>query len=106
MQADVGLAMGIAGTDVAKEAADIVILDDNFNSIVKSVMWGRSIFSNIRKFLMFQVTINLVALAVAFVGAFVLVGVLAGGGGIPVRRLLLAEYVGFVSQHLPMAYVM
>ncbi|PKE66759.1 hypothetical protein CW663_11605, partial [Macrococcoides caseolyticum] len=47
-ESDVGLAMGIAGTEVAKEAADIVILDDNFSSIVKSVLWGRSVFSNIR----------------------------------------------------------
>jgi Ca2+-transporting ATPase len=68
-EADVGLAMGIAGTEVAKEAADIVILDDNFTSIVKSVMWGRCVFSNIRKFLQFQLTINLVALIVAFVAA-------------------------------------
>ena len=46
-----GLAMGIAGTEVAKEAADIVIMDDNFSSIVKSVLWGRSVFANLRKFL-------------------------------------------------------
>lgn len=50
-ESDVGLAMGIAGTEVAKEAADIVILDDNFSSIVKSVSWGRCVFSNLRKFL-------------------------------------------------------
>ena len=68
-ESDVGLAMGIAGTEVAKEAADIVILDDNFSSIVKSVLWGRSVFSNIRKFLQFQLTVNLVALTVAFVAA-------------------------------------
>jgi cation transport ATPase len=48
---------------VAKAAADIVIMDDNFSSIVKSVLWGRSVFSNIRKFLQFQLTINFVALA-------------------------------------------
>lgn len=54
-ESDVGLAMGIAGTEVAKEAADIIILDDNFSSIVKSVLWGRSVFNNIRKFLQFQV---------------------------------------------------
>ena len=53
-ESDVGLAMGIAGTEVAKEAADIVIMDDNFSSIVKSVLWGRSVFANLRKFL--QVT--------------------------------------------------
>jgi len=68
-ESDVGLAMGIAGTEVAKEAADIVILDDNFSSIVKSVLWGRCVFTNIRKFLQFQLTINLVALIVAFVAA-------------------------------------
>ncbi len=61
--------MGIVGTEVAKEAADIVIMDDNFNSIVKSVLWGRSVFANLRKFLQFQLTINGVALVVAFVAA-------------------------------------
>ena len=54
-ESNVGLAMGITGTEVAKEAADIIILDDNFTSIVKSVLWGRSVFNNIRKFLQFQV---------------------------------------------------
>ena len=66
-ESNVGLSMGKTGTEVAKEASDIVILDDNFSSIVKSVLWGRSIFRNIRKFLQFQVTINLVALALSFV---------------------------------------
>lgn len=47
---------------MAKEAADIVIMDDNFSSIVKSVLWGRSVFTNIRKFLQFQLTVNFVAL--------------------------------------------
>jgi len=68
-EADVGLAMGIAGTEVAKQAADIIILDDNFASIVKSVMWGRCVYDNIRKFLQFQLTVNVVALVVAFIGA-------------------------------------
>ena len=54
---------------MAKEAADIVILDDNFSSIVKSVLWGRSVFGNIRKFLQFQLTVNLVALVLAFIAA-------------------------------------
>jgi len=67
--ADVGLAMGIAGTEVAKQAADIIIMDDNFASIVKSVMWGRCVYDNIRKFLQFQLTVNVVALVVAFIGA-------------------------------------
>jgi len=61
--------MGIAGTEVAKEASDIVITDDNFNSIVKSVIWGRSVYDNIRKFIQFQLTINIVALMTAFLGA-------------------------------------
>jgi len=68
-RASVGLAMGLAGTEVAKNAADIIILDDNFASIVKSVLWGRCIYDNIRKFLQFQLTVNVVALVVAFVGA-------------------------------------
>jgi magnesium-transporting ATPase (P-type) len=67
--ADVGLAMGLSGTDVAKEASDIIILDDNFSSIVKSVMWGRSVFDNIRKFLQFQLTVNVVALTLTFLSA-------------------------------------
>lgn len=68
-KADVGLAMGIMGTEVAKEASDIIIMDDNFVSIVRSVMWGRNVYGNIRKFLQFQLTINVVALIIAFVGA-------------------------------------
>jgi len=69
-EADVGIAMFIAGTAVAKQAAHILILDDNFASIVKSIMWGRSVFDNIRKFVQFQLTINIVALAVSLIGAF------------------------------------
>ena len=68
-EADVGLSMGLAGTEVAKEASDIVIMDDNFSSIVKAVMWGRCVYDNIRKFLQFQLTVNIVALSVAFIGA-------------------------------------
>ena len=52
-KANVGFAMGITGTDVAKHAADIIVMDDNFASIVKACMWGRSIYDNIRKFLLF-----------------------------------------------------
>jgi len=61
--------MGIAGTEVAREAADIIILDDNFASIVKSVLWGRCVFDNIRKFIQFQLTVNAAALVIAFVSA-------------------------------------
>lgn len=71
-KADVGFAMGITGTDVAKHACDIIVMDDNFASIVKAVMWGRSIYDNIRKFLQFQLTCNLVALFTAMVGSCVL----------------------------------
>ena len=58
--ADVGFAMGIAGTEVAKEASDIIIMDDNFASIVKAVIWGRSVYDSVRKFLQFQLTVNVV----------------------------------------------
>ncbi|XP_063245032.1 plasma membrane calcium-transporting ATPase 4-like [Bacillus rossius redtenbacheri] len=68
-KADVGFAMGISGTDVAKEASDIILLDDNFNSIVKAVMWGRNVYDSISKFLQFQLTVNLVAIIIAFAGA-------------------------------------
>ena len=71
-KSDVGFAMGITGTDVAKGAADIILLDDNFASIVKACMWGRNIYDNIRKFLQFQLTVNVVALITAFVGACIL----------------------------------
>ena len=67
--ADVGLAMGIAGTKVAQSASDIVILDDKFSSIVRAIMWGRSVYDNIRKFLQFQLTVNVVALLIVFIGA-------------------------------------
>uniref|UniRef100_F7FHX0 Calcium-transporting ATPase n=1 Tax=Monodelphis domestica TaxID=13616 RepID=F7FHX0_MONDO len=67
-KADVGFAMGIAGTDVAKEASDIILTDDNFSSIVKAVMWGRNVYDSISKFLQFQLTVNVVAVIVAFTG--------------------------------------
>ncbi|CAG7817501.1 unnamed protein product [Allacma fusca] len=68
-KADVGFAMGIAGTDVAKEASDIILTDDNFSSIVKAVMWGRKVYDSIAKFLQFQLTVNIVAVSVAIIGA-------------------------------------
>lgn len=70
-RADVGFAMG-SGTEVAKEAAEIVILDDNFSSIEKAVLYGRTIFNSIRKFIIFQLTINVAAVLVSF--AFPLMG--------------------------------
>ena len=69
-KADVGLAMGIAGTEVAKEASKIVLLDDSFSTIVKAVHWGRSLYENIQRFIQFQLTINVSALAIAFLGPF------------------------------------
>lgn len=71
-KADIGFAMGIAGTEVAKEASGIILLDDNFKSIVTAMKWGRNIFDSIRKFLQFQLTVNFCALIMAFVGAAVL----------------------------------
>jgi Ca2+-transporting ATPase len=68
--ADVGLAMGKTGTSVAREASDIILLDDSFPSIVKAVRWGRSLYENIQRFLMFQLTINVVALGLAVIGPF------------------------------------
>jgi len=62
-------AQGIAGTDVAKEASDIILTDDNFTSIVKAVMWGRNVYDSIAKFLQFQLTVNVVAVIAAFLGA-------------------------------------
>ncbi len=68
-KADVGFAMG-SGTEVSKEASDIVILDDNFLSIVKAILYGRTIFKNIRKFIIFQLTVNLCAVSVSIIGPF------------------------------------
>ncbi|XAR57302.1 Calcium-transporting ATPase [Bertholletia excelsa] len=68
-EADIGLSMGIQGTEVAKESSDIVILDDNFGSVVTVLRWGRCVYNNIQKFLQFQLTVNVAALAVNFVVA-------------------------------------
>ncbi|XP_072977456.1 calcium-transporting ATPase 10, plasma membrane-type-like [Typha angustifolia] len=68
-EADIGLAMGIAGTEVAKESADVIILDDNFSTIVTVARWGRSVYINIQKFVQFQLTVNVVALIVNFSSA-------------------------------------
>ena len=68
--AAVGLAMGKSGTAVAKEAADVVLLDDSFGSVVTAVRWGRGLYENIQRFILFQLTINVVALGVALLGPF------------------------------------
>jgi Ca2+-transporting ATPase len=69
-KADVGLAMGLSGTEVAKEASKIVLLDDAFGTIVRGVLWGRALYENIQRFVQFQLTINVSALAIAFLGPF------------------------------------
>ena len=67
--AQVGLSMG-DGTAVAKEASDITIMDNSFGSISKAVMWGRSLYQNIQRFILFQLTVNLVACIIVVIGAF------------------------------------
>ena len=67
--ADVGFAMGITGTDTAKQACDIILVDDDFSNIVKAVMWGRNIYDSISKFIQFQLTINIVAITISIIGA-------------------------------------
>jgi len=69
-KADVGLAMGVSGSEVAKEASKIVLLDDAFSTIVRGVHWGRALYENIQRFIQFQLTINVSALAIVFIGPF------------------------------------
>nr|XP_027103189.1 calcium-transporting ATPase 12, plasma membrane-type-like [Coffea arabica] len=68
-EADVGLSMGIQGTEVAKESSDVVILDDNFNTVVMVLRWGRCVYRNIQKFIQFQLTVNITALCINFIAA-------------------------------------
>lgn len=65
--ADVGIAMGITGTEVSKEASDIILLDDSFSTILKAVEWGRGIYENFQRFIQFQLTVNLVAVSVVII---------------------------------------
>ena len=67
--ADVGFSMGIMGTEVAKEASDIILMDDNFSSIVKALAWGRAINDAVKKFLQFQITVNITAVILTFISA-------------------------------------
>lgn len=86
--ADVGLSMGITGTEVAKEASDIVILNDNFSSIVAAVKWGRGVYDNIRKFLQFQLTVNVVCIPLTATSLCALMGY----AGCPDHRLHLCRF--------------
>ncbi|XP_057855556.2 calcium-transporting ATPase 5, plasma membrane-type isoform X1 [Cryptomeria japonica] len=81
-EADIGLSMGIQGTEVAKESSDIIILDDNFSSVVKVVRWGRSVYANIQKFIQFQLTVNVAALTINFVAAI-------SSGNVPLNAVQL-----------------
>ncbi|KAK1289002.1 Calcium-transporting ATPase 8, plasma membrane-type [Acorus calamus] len=81
-EADIGLAMGIQGTEVAKESSDIIILDDNFASVVKVVRWGRSVYANIQKFIQFQLTVNVAALVINVVAAI-------SSGNVPLNAVQL-----------------
>jgi Ca2+-transporting ATPase len=67
--ADIGFSMGIAGTEVAKEASAIILMDDNFASILTALMWGRAVNDAVRKFLQFQITVNITAVLITFVSA-------------------------------------
>jgi Ca2+-transporting ATPase len=67
--ADIGFSMGIAGTEVAKEASDIILMDDNFNSIVNALKWGRAVNDAVKRFLQFQLTVNVTAVITTFVTA-------------------------------------
>lgn len=68
-EADIGLSMGIEGTEVAKESSDIVILDDNFTTVATVLRWGRCVYNNIQKFIQFQLTVNVAALTINFIAA-------------------------------------
>ncbi len=81
--ADVGVAMGITGTEVSKEAGDIVLLDDSFSTIVKAVQWGRGIYENFQRFIQFQLTVNLSSMLIVLISVLINIG----GGGNPFTAL-------------------
>ncbi len=66
-KADVGIAMGIAGTEVSKNAADIILIDDSFSTIIEAVKWGRGIYNNFQRFIQFQLTVNIIAFMIAII---------------------------------------
>lgn len=90
-KADVGISMGLRGTDVAKQASDIVLTDDNFGSIVKAVHWGRTLYENLQKFVQFQLTVNLSALGIAFISP--IVATLFPSVGFEVQPLTVLQYL-------------
>ena len=72
-KADVGFAMGITGSDIAKEVSDVILLDDNFSSIVTSIKWGRNIFDIVRKFLQLVLCINIIFITITFFGNIIII---------------------------------
>jgi P-type E1-E2 ATPase len=68
-QAEVGLCMGINGCEIAKDSSDIIFLDDNFNSVYRATLWGRNILDNIRKFIQFQLPINIVCVFIVLLSS-------------------------------------
>lgn len=70
-KSDVGFAMGITGQDVAKNASDIILMDDNFCSVTTAIKYGRNVFDSVRKFLQFQITVNIVAMFIVFAGSVI-----------------------------------
>ncbi|KAI9010206.1 PMCA-type calcium-translocating P-type ATPase, partial [Hyaloraphidium curvatum] len=92
--ADVGFAMGIAGTEVAKEASSIILMDDNFASIVRAMMWGRAVNDSVKKFLQFQLTVNITAVTLAFVSA------VADGNEQPVLTAVQLLWVNLIMDTL------
>jgi Ca2+-transporting ATPase len=103
--ADIGIAMGITGTDVAKEAADLVLADDNFASIVAAIEEGRAIYANIQKFLRYLLGTNLGEVLVMFLGVVLagLLGVVAGAGEALVLPLLatMILWINLVTDSAP-----
>ena len=103
--ADIGVAMGITGTDVSKEAADMVLADDNFASIVAAVEEGRAIFSNIRKFLRYLLSSNIGEVMTMFFGVLLadVIGLTAAGGGGVVLPLLATQilWINLVTDGAP-----
>ncbi|KZT01381.1 calcium-translocating P-type ATPase [Laetiporus sulphureus 93-53] len=88
--ADVGFSMGIAGTEVAKEASDIILMDDNFASIVKAIMWGRCVNDAVRKFLQFQISTNITAVVITFVST------IASGSESPVLTAVQLLWINII----------
>ena len=103
--ADIGVAMGITGTDVSKEAADMVLADDNFATIVAAVEEGRAIFSNIRKFLRYLLSSNIGEVMTMFFGVLLadVIGLTAAGGGGVVLPLLATQilWINLVTDGAP-----